>query len=117
MVNLLHLKKLPRRALPNSPPPMLMNVSQMFGLVLRLRKFVHTSLPQVGFALGSLRPQASVLPFVSPLLVADIINVVGMPYALDRRYQRCRHALCLRQTLTMYCKYYSRYTRVYLTHT
>ena len=30
---------------------------------------VHTNLPQAGFELGSLGPQAGVLPFEPPLLV------------------------------------------------
>ena len=36
---------------------------------LCLRKFVHTNLPQVGFELGSLGPQAGTLPIELPLLV------------------------------------------------
>ena len=38
-------------------------------LFLSLRKFVHTNLPRVGFALESLGPQAGVLPIEPPLLV------------------------------------------------
>ena len=40
---------------------------QQYGL--HLRKFVHTNLPQAGFELISLGPQASLLPNHPPLLV------------------------------------------------
>ena len=39
---------------------------------LSLRKFVHANLPEAGFKLGSLAPQASMLPIEPPLLVSGL---------------------------------------------
>ena len=40
---------------------------------LCLRKLIHTNLPQAGFKLRSLGPQASVLPIAPTLLVTGFI--------------------------------------------
>ena len=48
---------------------------------LKFRKFVHTNLPQVGFELGSLGPQAGVLPIEPPLLV-DFKKIEGLAYII-----------------------------------
>ena len=42
-------------------------MKQQYGL--QLRKFVHTSLPRVGFELRSLGLQAGMLPIDPPLIV------------------------------------------------
>ena len=41
-----------------------------------LRKFVHTNLPLTGFELGSLGPQAGMLPIEPPLLVKKSIFIL-----------------------------------------
>ena len=46
-------------------------------LVQLVQKIVHTNLPQAGFELGSLGPQAGVLPIEPPLLVST--NEVHLP--------------------------------------
>ena len=48
---------------------------QQYGLCLR--KFVHTDLPQAGFALGSLGPQVGMLQIEPSLLVASFFFAFG----------------------------------------